>query len=605
MLGLVGITPVAAAAPESPTIGTATVTGQTTATVGFTASPTGDAATSFSVTSTPAGGTGSGATSPISVTGLAPGTAYTFQVIATNGDGSSAPSTASNEITTDPATVPGAPVIGSAAATGATTATVTFTAPGNNGGSPITSYTVTSAPGGVTATGASSPITVTGLSGGTSYTFTVVATNGVGSGAASAASNQITTSNVPGAPSIDSVTLTGNTTATIGFSAPGNNGGSTITSYSLEVSPDTASLNVPTLGGAATSVSVSGLDPCTTYTFRLRAANAIGSGPLSAASSSVTARGISEAPTAVTAATVTPFEPSSTVTWTAPSGPCANSTPITGYRVSYGGKTATVNGGETSASFTGIAAGSWAASVVAINLVGDSLPASSSPVEVRGFAPFASETAFIGQQYRDFLDRSPDTAGLNYWRGQTNDGRGNVANIIEAFMRSPEFAPRRSISRLYLAFFDRAPDQSGFDFWAVRIRTGRANLDTVSEQFVRSPEFVSTYGQLNDAEFVFLVYNNVLVRRPDQSGFQYWVGRLGAGMTRGEMMTQFSESPEFIAASRPAVDVIVTYRGMLNREPDGPGFAFWIGRIAGNPNSLRELILQFYNTAEYAGRITP
>jgi hypothetical protein len=60
------------------------------------------------------------------------------------------------------------------------TATVSFSAPASNGGSGITGYTVTANPGGITATGTSSPITVTGLTPQTSYTFSVVATNGEG-----------------------------------------------------------------------------------------------------------------------------------------------------------------------------------------------------------------------------------------------------------------------------------------------------------------------------------------------------------------------------------------------------------------------------------------
>lgn len=89
------------------------------------------------------------------------------------------------------ATVPGAPMIGTATAGGGQ-ATVTFAAPSSNGGSPVTGYIVTSSPGGKTGTGTGSPITVSGLTNGTAYTFTVKAANAVGTGPASEASNSVT-----------------------------------------------------------------------------------------------------------------------------------------------------------------------------------------------------------------------------------------------------------------------------------------------------------------------------------------------------------------------------------------------------------------------------
>ena len=87
-------------------------------------------------------------------------------------------------------TVPGAPTSPIATAI-YKQATVSFTAPASNGGSAITGYTVTSSPEGLTATGSSSPLVVTGLTNGTAYTFTVVATNAVGNSSASSASSAV------------------------------------------------------------------------------------------------------------------------------------------------------------------------------------------------------------------------------------------------------------------------------------------------------------------------------------------------------------------------------------------------------------------------------
>ena len=70
-------------------------------------------------------------------------------------------------------------------------------------------------------------------------------------------------------------------------------------------------------------------------------------------------------------------------------------------------------------------------------------------------------------------------------------------------------------------------------------------------------------------------------------------------------MTLFSESPEFIGVSRAHVDVVVTYRGLLNRLPDSDGYSFWRDRIASDPDALGTLIRLFFTSPEYAERITP
>jgi len=143
--------------------------------------------TSFLVTSSPGGYTASGASSPLTVTGLQSATSYTFTVTATNSVGTSDASSASSAITAT--TVPQAPTIGTATA-GNASATVAYTA-NATGGAAVSVFTATSTPSSITGTG-SSPITVSGLSNGTSYTFTVTATNANGTSAASSASNSVT-----------------------------------------------------------------------------------------------------------------------------------------------------------------------------------------------------------------------------------------------------------------------------------------------------------------------------------------------------------------------------------------------------------------------------
>jgi Subtilase family/Fibronectin type III domain len=183
------------------------------------------------------------------------------------------------------ATKPGAPT-GAVATAGNSQATITFTAPLSDGGNSITSYTATSSPGGKTGSCVApcNSIIVGGLNNGTAYTFTVVATNGIGSSLPSATSNSVTPATVPDAPTIG-VATAGSAQATVTFSAPVSNGGSAITSYSATSLPDG---KVGTCSAPCGSVVVTGLQNGTPYTFTVTASNKVGNSLPSTPSNVVT-----------------------------------------------------------------------------------------------------------------------------------------------------------------------------------------------------------------------------------------------------------------------------------------------------------------------------
>ena len=277
-----------------PTIGLATAgNGRATVTFAAPASNTGDPITGYTVSSNSGAGVDSNAgTLGLShvVTGLTNGTTYSFTVVAnTATPGFDSPASgASNAVV--PATVPGAPII-STVTPGNGQVTVVFAAPAT-GGSAITGYTVTSTPAGAggDVNGGSTGLShiVDGLTNGVSYTFKVTATNAMGAGAASAASSAAVPVTVPGAPTIGTATVSGDGQATVSFSAPASNGGTSITGYTVRSSPTNGAIADSNAGSLTSPHVVTGLTNGTVYTFTVTATNAAGTGPASGASNTVT-----------------------------------------------------------------------------------------------------------------------------------------------------------------------------------------------------------------------------------------------------------------------------------------------------------------------------
>jgi hypothetical protein len=178
--------------PNAPT-GVVATPGNTTATVTWDAPYNGGSPiTHYTVNSSPGNRNCTASTGrTCTVTGLTNGTSYTFRVRAFNAVGQSPWSAWSNAVV--PGNVPSPPLNVSATAADSS-ANVSWQAPLSSGASAITSYVVTSSPDDQTCTWTSGPLscTVSGLTNGTPYTFTVVAINGIGPSTPSAPSNEVT-----------------------------------------------------------------------------------------------------------------------------------------------------------------------------------------------------------------------------------------------------------------------------------------------------------------------------------------------------------------------------------------------------------------------------
>lgn len=263
------------------------VAGNASASVSWNAS-TADACnpvTGYLVTTSPGGQTTTTTSTSVVVSGLTNGTTYTFTVRAANANGYGPASAPSNAVT--PATVPSSPY-GVVATAGNLSATITWSRPGSSGGISILSYTVTSSPDALVSTvgGSALTATISGLTLGTVYTFTVVATNAVGSSASSVQSNPITAVSLPSAPT-NIVAVAAGGSAVVSWTQAAN-GGLPITAYLVTPYVNGTPLQPITFTNAQTFGVIVNLTNGTTYAFTVTAINALGNGPSSAQSNPVT-----------------------------------------------------------------------------------------------------------------------------------------------------------------------------------------------------------------------------------------------------------------------------------------------------------------------------
>ena len=242
----------------------------------------GSAITNYTVEYTPSGGSAATVTatsSPYTLTGLTNGTTYSIRVAANNAIGRGAYTSAISRV---PATTPGTPT--GLAATGGNASgrlDLSWTAP-STGGSAITSYTVEYTPAGGSAQTVSTGTSETsynlgGLTNGTSYSVRVQAVNAIGAGSYSGTASGVPAT-VPEAPTSLAGTA-GNASATLSWTAPADNGGSAITSYTVEYTPSGGSASTAT--ATSSPYTLTGLTNGTTYSIRVAANNSIGRGAYS------------------------------------------------------------------------------------------------------------------------------------------------------------------------------------------------------------------------------------------------------------------------------------------------------------------------------------
>lgn len=178
---------------------------------------------------------------------------------------------------------------------------------------------------------------------------------------------------------------------------------------------------------------------------------------------------------------------------------------------------------------------------------------------------------------------------------------------------------RDFVTRLYVNILGRNPDQIGIDDWCNRMANGLTAAEC-SVGFFHSNEFIGM--NLSDEEYVRILYNTILGREPDQTGWNDWCNRLATGASRDSLLAGFVESQEFTqicesygvtrgslsgAAQDEPGDVRFvrrTYQVILGRTPDQGGLDNWVNALRGGGVTAAAMVQGFYNSQEFINKNT-
>lgn len=174
------------------------------------------------------------------------------------------------------------------------------------------------------------------------------------------------------------------------------------------------------------------------------------------------------------------------------------------------------------------------------------------------------DVSYVRQLYLNVLGRGPDAQGLENWVDNLEAGMSR-AGVMIGFSESDELKLREAdtyaeglwdidenaatTARLYLGVLDRLPDAGGLANWTRALESGAVSALEAARGFTDSIEFQERYGDLDDEDFVQLLYLNVLGRRADAGGLSSWTGRLDDGAGREAVVLGFTESEEFKIAT--------------------------------------------------------
>ncbi len=175
-----------------------------------------------------------------------------------------------------------------------------------------------------------------------------------------------------------------------------------------------------------------------------------------------------------------------------------------------------------------------------------------------------SKAEYVTRLYRTFMDRDPDSAGLDFWIGELASGKSRE-EVFYGFINSTEWinicencginpgattpAPsqREAVvafaTRLYTTCLGRDGEEEGIEYWTNLLVSGTVTGSDAARQFFFSDEFMN--GNHNNVEFINRLYKTFMGRDASLDEIDYWVTAIYEGGSRETIFDDFAGSPEF------------------------------------------------------------
>ena len=239
-------------------------------------------------------------------------------------------------------------------------------------------------------------------------------------------------------------------------------------------------------------------------------------------------------------------------------------------------------------------------------------------------APIDSPEFFVNRHYFDFLSRSPDQGGQDYWTNEiTNCGTDAVCihnrriGVSAAFFIESEFQNTGYfVYRFYKASFGRQPTVT--EFWKDRSNIANLNLEagrqSFAQQWVQRPEFLQAYpNTMSNTQYVNKLFDTAgLTASRFNAQRQQEISAMNTGRSRAAVLRNVIEIPDFRNVPDPAnreqitlsqfnpAFVLMQYFGYLRRNPDQAGYDFWLDLLNNREiNNYRSMVCAFITSTEY------